>query len=111
MQLGLITTLLLLINYFFGNQLNLHTAYNLIVVFFTAQTFVLFRIDDWIPKEWSVQASLVKTIVRLLASLTLALVLLITQENKFSLVIQFFSIYLIFMIFEIGSALINLRRN
>jgi len=110
-RLGLITTLLLLVNYSFGDRLSLHTAYSLIVVFFATQTFVLFKMDDWIPQKWSVQSSLIKIIIRLLTSMILALVLLITQENKFNLIIQFLGIYLIFMVFEIGSALIKLQRN
>ena len=110
-QLALITTLLLLINYFFGDRLNLHILYNLIVIFFAIQTFVLFKMDDWIPKAWSIQSSLLKIIIRLLASMIFALVLITTYEDKFNLVVQFLSIYLIFMVFEIGSALTNLRRN
>lgn len=109
--LGIIVLVLLLVNYFLADELSLHATYNLIVGFFAIQTFVLFRIDHWAPKEWTVQVSLAKIVIRLLASLVLALVLIMTQDDKFNLVIQFFSIYLIFMVFEIGMALTNLRRN
>lgn len=109
--LGAIVLALLLINYFFADLLTLHSAYNLIVVFFAIQTFVLFRIDHWVPKEWAIQVSLAKIAIRFLASAVFALVLVMTQGDRFNLVIQFFIIYLIFMVFEIGMALTNLRRN
>ena len=109
--LGVIVLLLLLTNYFFQEALGLHATFNLMVAFFALQTFVLFRIDHWVPEQWSVQVSLVKIVIRFLASAVFALALIMTYQDTFNLVIQFFSIYLIFMVFEIGIALTNLRRN
>jgi len=109
--LGVIVAVLLLVNYFFSDALALHATYHFMVGFFAIQTIVLFRIDSWAPKEWTVQASLAKIVIRLLASMVFALVLIMNNGDRFNLVIQFFSIYLIFMVFEIGMALTNLRRN
>ncbi|MEQ8903669.1 hypothetical protein [Ekhidna sp.] len=106
-----ITGILLLAEYFFGVELNLHSTFNLMVLFFAIQGFVLFRIDHWTPKEWSTQMSLVKIVIRLLSSLVFITVLMFTQSDQFNLVIQFIILYLIFMIFEIVMALTNLRRN
>ena len=90
---------------------NLHPAYLIMVCFFAIQTFVLLRIDVLIPKQWSVQGSLVKIILRFLSSATLILVLIYQYDEPFSLVVQFIVLYLIYMIFEIVVALTNLRRN
>ena len=81
------------------------------VLFFAIQGAALFRIDQWVPKEWEVQVSLVKIVIRLLSSMVFILVLFLTKEDLFSLVIQFICIYLVYMIFEIVEALTNLRRN
>ncbi|WP_420316881.1 hypothetical protein [Ekhidna sp.] len=108
--LGIITVALLALN-FLQENLNLHPAWNLMVVFFSIQAFVLFRIDQWVPQEWAVQISLVKVVIRLLSSMVFILVLMLTKEDLFSLVIQFICIYLVYMIFEIVEALTNLRRN
>lgn len=107
----LLTLALLALGQWMGEILALHAAFNLMVFFFFAQTFVLFRIDAWVKGEWAVQASLVKIVIRLLASLTFILVLILTQTEKFTLASQFLGLYLIFMVFEIGIALTNLRRN
>lgn len=106
-----ITGILLLAEYFFSRTLSFHPAFKLMVLFFAAQAFVLFRIDHWAPKEWIVQMSLVKIIIRLLSSLTFILVLIYTQEDSYNLVLQFIILYLGYMIFEIVEALTNLRRN
>ena len=106
-----VVIVLFLTRYFFADVLNLHTAFDLMVGFFAIQTFVLFRIDSWVSKEWAVQVSLAKVVIRFLASAVFALILIMTQEDRFNLVIQFFLLYLIFMVFEIGMALTNLRRN
>ena len=106
-----ITSLLLVIHFVFREELNLHPAFQTMVFFFAAQAFVLFRIDHWTPKEWSAQIALVKIVIRLLTSLVFILVLIYSQTDHFNLVIQFITLYLVFMIFEIVMALTNLRRN
>ncbi|MEQ9468820.1 MAG: hypothetical protein RLN88_15530 [Ekhidna sp.] len=106
-----ITSILLVINFAFSQELKLHQTFQTMVFFFTAQAFVLFRIDYWTSREWSAQIALVKIVIRLLSSLIFILVLIYTQTDHFTLVIQFIILYLIFMIFEIVMALTNLRRN
>ena len=109
--LSLITVGLLLFGYFFSMEFTIHPTWNLMVAFFSVQALVLFRIDSWVPKEWTVQMSLVKIVIRLLSSMVLILVLMLTQEELFTLVVQFICLYLVYMIFEIAEALTNLRRN
>lgn len=109
--LAVITGILLLVDHFFAAELGLHTSFVLMVLFFAVQTIVLFRIDMWVPEEWKAQATLVKVVIRLLSSLVFILVLTYTEENLYTLAIQFIIIYLVYMIFEIGEALTNLRRN
>ncbi|MEP1034452.1 hypothetical protein [Ekhidna sp.] len=106
-----ITTALLLVEYFFSESIDFHPAFQLMVFFFATQAFVLFRLDRWAPKEWQVQMSMVKIVVRLLSSMVLVLVLIYSQPDKLNLVVQFIILYLIYMIFEIVEALTNLRRN
>lgn len=106
-----ITAVLLTAELLFSSTFDFHPAFRTMTFFFAAQAFVLFRIDHWAPKEWAVQISMVKIIVRLLSSMTFILVLIFTQENHFDLVVQFIILYLIYMIFEIVEALTNLRRN
>lgn len=89
----------------------LHSTYRLTVLFFAIQVFVLFRLENWAPKEWAVQVSMVKIIIRLLSSMVFILVLVYTQDDLYRMVIQFIAIYLVYMIFEIVIALTNLRRN
>ena len=109
--LAITTVLLLLVGHFFKSELNLHVAYTTMVAFFAVQTFVLFRMDQWVSKEWAVQLSLIKVGIRLLSSMAFILVLMLNQEDRSVLVVQFIILYLIYMIFEIGSALTNLRQN
>lgn len=106
-----ISALLLLIEAFFGEELGLHPSFRTLVIFFTVQTFVLWRIEFLTPEEWKVHVSLVKVAVRLLSSLVFIAILLYTQEERISLTIQFILLYLSYMIFEIVFALTNLRRN
>ncbi len=106
-----ITTIILLFGYQFQDSFNLTDTFYLIVAFFAIQTIVFFRIDQWAPKEWQSQISLVKIVLRLLTSLVFITILIYTQDDPYNLVIQFIIIYLIYMIFEIVSALTNLRRN
>ncbi|GAB4251007.1 MAG: hypothetical protein Tsb0034_30050 [Ekhidna sp.] len=107
----LLTGCLLGVNHLFKDALQLHQAFQLMVLFFAIQTFVLFRLDLLVPAEWTVQASLVKIVLRMLLSLAFIGVMIYAHEDKFSLVVQFIILYLIFMIFEIVTALTNLRRN
>ena len=110
-SLLLVTSLLLLLDHFYGQQLHLHPSFSFMTLFFGIQTFVLFRLDYWAPDEWKVQISMVKIILRLLSSLVFILVLFYMQNDHFNLVIQFISLYLVYMVFEIVIALTNLRRN
>lgn len=89
----------------------LHESYFLTVVFFAIQALILFRLDSLISNEWAVQVSLIKIIVRFLTSATFVLVMIYQYMDPFDFVIQFVIIYLVYMIFEIGVALIILRRN
>ncbi|MEO9483285.1 MAG: hypothetical protein ABJG47_07565 [Ekhidna sp.] len=106
-----ITSVLLLVEYYFSTSLALHSSFQLMVFFFTAQAFVLFRLDHWASEEWKVQMSMVKIVIRLLSSLVFILVMIYSQPDQFNLVVQFIILYLIYMIFEIVGALTNLRRN
>ncbi len=107
----LLTGILLGGNYFFQEHLNLHSSFDLIVLFFFGLTVVYFRLDHWLRKEWQVQVSLVKIILRFLLSLVFILIMIKTKDDDMNLVIQFISLYLIFMVFEIVVSLTNLRRN
>lgn len=107
----LLTVLLITAEQLLASKIEFHPAYLLMVMFFAIQTFVLFRMESWAPKEWSTQVSLVKVVLRLLSSLIFILVLMYTQTDLFNLVVQFIILYLVYMIFEIVMALTNLRRN
>lgn len=104
-----ITGVLLLVDHY--ELVSLHVAFPLMVFFFAIQSFVLFRIDHWTPKEWSSQMALVKIVIRLLSSLIFITVIMYSHQDQFNLVVQFILLYLIYMIFEIANALTNLRRN
>lgn len=106
-----ITGLLLIAEFLFSSTISFHPAFRLMVFFFAAQAFVLFRIDHWAPEEWKVQMSMVKIVVRLLSAMVFILVLIYSYEDRYVLVVQFIILYLIYMIFEIVEALTNLRRN
>lgn len=110
-SLILITALFLCADLFFREELGLHVSFRLMVLFFSIQTFVLFRMDQWVPTEWSVHVSLAKIMIRLLSSMVFIMVLMLRQDDLFHLVIQFILIYLVYLIFEIGTSLTNLRRN
>ncbi|MEM6734716.1 MAG: hypothetical protein AAF620_01480 [Bacteroidota bacterium] len=109
--LGLITLILITATQMHGLDHYLHEAYLIIVMFFTIQTFVLLRIDAIIPQEWKVHISLFKIIIRFISSAVFILIILYQYEDRFNLVVQFMILYLIYMTFEIGTALTNLRRN
>ena len=109
--LAAITAVLLLLSEVPSIAEQLHPTFIFMVVFFTVQAFVLLRMDVLIPEEWKVQGSLVKIIIRFLSSAIFILVLIYQYNEPFNLVFQFIIIYLIYMIFEIGVALTNLRRN
>lgn len=109
--LASLAVLLILFDYLFHESLGLHEAFLVMVIFFIVQTFVLFRIDGFVKEEWKVQMSLVKITLRLLSGLVFILVIMLNYTDRFQLVVQFFSLYLVFMTFEIIMALANLRRN
>lgn len=109
--LTIITTILLLSSEVPSIHTHLHPSFIIMVIFFTIQAFVLFRLDNLIPEAWRVHGSLAKIIIRFLSSAVFILVMIYQYEEPFSLVVQFIILYLIYMIFEIGVALTNLRRN
>ena len=109
--LSILAALLIGFDYFFHARFGLHEAFLLIVIFFIVQTFVLFRIDGITKEEWKVQMAMVKITLRLLSALVFILVVMLSYSDRFQLVVQFFSLYLAFMTFEIIMALANLRRN
>jgi hypothetical protein len=109
--LALLSVLLIAFDYLFHDDLGLHASFMLMVVFFIFQTFVLFRLDEKANEEWKVQMAMVKITLRLLSALVFILVVMLSYGDRFNLVIQFFSLYLVFMTFEIILALANLRRN
>ena len=111
LQLGLITGVLVLLNQFDPLRAHFHDSYLVTVIFFAIQAFVLLRIDVLIPEMWKVHASLVEIIIRFLSSAVFILIMIYRYDDPFHLVVQFVMIYLIYMIFEIGVALTNLRRN
>ena len=88
-----------------------HPAYYVIVIFFTALSYTLFRLDGLIPTSLKPQATLIKTGVRFLACLIFVGIAIYQYEDPYMLVVQFILIYLIYLIFEIVTALTNLRRN
>lgn len=105
------TAVLIFVGLLWKVELKLHDTYMTMVGFFAVQTFVLFRLEQWVPKEWAVQLSMVKIALRLLSSLVFILILMLNNSDLFTLVVQFIIIYLIYMVFEIGNALTNLRQN
>ncbi|MEM6812809.1 MAG: hypothetical protein AAF600_00270 [Bacteroidota bacterium] len=109
--LGLITLILILATQMHVLDDYLHEAYLIVILFFTIQTFALLRIDALIPQEWKVYASLVKIVIRFISSSVFILIILYQYEDRFNLVVQFIILYLIYMTFEIGTALTNLRQN
>lgn len=107
----LLTLLLIGIDVLWSDRLGLHEAFRLMAVYFAVQTAVMFRLDQYAKDEWKIQMALVKMAVRMLAAMVFALILILSYENHFGLVVQFFGLYLTFMIFEITTSLANLRRN
>lgn len=89
----------------------LHPSYRIMLAFFAIQAFVLFRMDSLIPDPWKIHGSLVKIIVRFLSSAVFILVLMYQYPEPYQMVVQFILLYLVYMVFEIGVALTNLRRN
>jgi hypothetical protein len=102
---------LVLFDYLYHEEFGLHEAFLVMVIFFFVQTFVLFRLDGITKEEWKVQMAMVKITLRLLSALVFILVVMLSYTDRFQLVVQFFSLYLAFMTFEIIMALANLRRN
>lgn len=109
--LGLITLGLIVSQRLFGSYLDFHPAFGTIVIFFAVQTYVLFRIDHWVPVDWKAQMALVKMVIRFISTLSFVLIIMLNNGQKFILVIQFMLVYLIYLIFEIVVSLTNLRRN
>ncbi|MEM9337465.1 MAG: hypothetical protein AAGA66_01970 [Bacteroidota bacterium] len=109
--LCVLVVVLLIANHFLGDMLYLHSAFNVTVIFFSALTFCYFRLDHWISKEWRAQVALIKIGLRFVISSVFIVVMIYTQEDDLALVIQFISLYLIFMVFEIAVSLTNLRGN
>lgn len=95
----------------FSSELMLHKHFKIIVAFFTIQTFVFFRLETLAPKEWGVHLSLGIIVLRFLSSAVFILIMMLSDNNHFQLVVQFLILYLIFMVFEIANSLTKLRRN
>lgn len=106
-----LTAILLVGNYLYQEPLNLHPSFGIMVIFLSILTFSYFRLDNWLPKAWQVQIALIKIVLRFLLSSGFIVVLIYTQDDDMNMVIQFISLYLIFMVFEIAVSLTNLRRN
>ena len=109
--LGFITIVLVSLTWIPSISRYFHISYLLMVVFFSIQAFVLFRLDSLIPDSWKTQGALIKIVIRFLSSAIFILVLIYQYEEPYKLVVQFILLYLIYMVFEIGVALTNLRRN
>ncbi|MEQ9231525.1 MAG: hypothetical protein RIF46_12655 [Cyclobacteriaceae bacterium] len=98
--------------YGFAETFEFHDYYRSIVIFFIAQTAILFRLGDLGNESVKVQMSMVKMGVRLISALVFVLVMAYqVEENSNLFFIQFIILYLVFMAFEIILALANLRRN
>ena len=110
-KLAILAVFLVLFDYFLHDSLGLHDAFLLMIIFFVIQTFALFRLDSLVSEDWKVQMTLVKITLRLLSTLVFILVVMLNYTDRFQLVVQFFSLYLVFLTFEIILALANLRRN
>jgi len=109
--LGAITVTLLLIWEIPYFNSHLHSSYLIMIAFFAIQAFVLFRIDGLIPEALQVHGSLVKIIIRFLSSAVFILIMIYRYDDPVIMVVQFIALYLVYMVFEIGVALTNLRRN
>ncbi|MCP4460043.1 MAG: hypothetical protein GY816_18770 [Cytophagales bacterium] len=103
---------LYLLNYFYGGLIPTHKSFEITLVFFLVQTIVLLRIDQKATDESRIIMNVLKITIRLLSALAFIFYLLLRfEESTDEIVIQFVSLYFVFMIFEIATALSNLRRN
>ena len=109
--LGLLTIALLALPEFETISHLLHPAYYVMIIFFSALTYALLRVDFLLPPSIKPQAALIKISMRFLASLIFIAIVMYQYEDPHKLVVQFILIYLIYLIFEIVIALTNLRRN
>jgi hypothetical protein len=109
--LAVLALVLFTVDALWHDALGLHVAFRTLLIFFVAQSAILFRLDHWAKEEWKVQIAMVKVVVRLLSALVFALVVFRSHEDHIPLVIQFMGLYLLFMTFEITMSLANLRRN
>ena len=103
---------LYLLNYFFGDQIPTHESFGITLLFFLAQTFILLRLDQRTTDESKIIMGMLKITIRLLSALAFVFFLIMKfEESSNVILIQFITLYLVFMIFEIATALSNLRRN
>ena len=109
--LGLLFIVFFLLYFWGSTHLGLHSTFMIQVIFFTVQTFILFRLEARTPPQWVAHTALIKISLRFFCSLIFLLVLMSTRTDLKNLVIQFLLLYLIFMLFEIGSTCAKLRQN
>jgi len=111
-MLLILGAVLYLLNYFWGGQIPTHESFTLTLVFFLTQTFILLRVDQKATEESRIIMNMLKMGIRLLSALAFIFYLIMRfEESTNVIVIQFISFYFVFMIFEIATALPNLRRN
>lgn len=112
LMLLILGAILYLLNYYFGGRIPTHESYGMTLIFFLVQTFVLLRLDQRTTDESKIIMGMLKITIRLLSALAFVFFLIMKfEESSNVILIQFITLYLVFMIFEIATALSNLRRN
>lgn len=112
LMLLILGAVLYLLNYFHGGQIPTHESFNITLVFFLVQTFILLRIDQKTTEDVRIIMNMLKMGIRLLSALGFIFYLIMQfEESSNGIVLQFIILYFVFMIFEIATALSNLRRN
>lgn len=94
-----------------GNHLD-EPTYRLTVIFFIAQSIMIFRLDHYNRPDIAAQIRMLNIGLRMLSALAFLIIMTYQIETyRAAFYIQFILLYLVFMIFEITLALTNLRRN
>ena len=110
--LSLIGVALILIPYLAEDLIPVHEEYQTLVIFFIAQTAILFRMESIGGEKYKVQMRMVNIGFRMISAFAFLLIMgLRIEEDLANFYIQFIVLYLVFMTFEITWALTNLRRN
>lgn len=95
-----------------GAYVPFHDYWQIMVIFFLIQSYVLTRIEERASKEMEAQMRLVSIGVRFISALVFILILALSTKSQIEvLLIEFVILYLVFMTFELIMALANLRRN